>query len=123
KRSGARFISLREMFEQWRSDQRCEPDAIAFTMDDGFADQGALARDVFVPAGCPVTIFLISGFLDGEIWPWDDQLAYAFRHTQRADATVQVNGAKMHLDLASAGNRARALHKVRSACKRGDNST
>lgn len=122
QRSGARFVSLRQMFEDWHRERRCEPDSIAFTMDDGFADQGRLARKVFIPAGCPVTIFLISGFLDGHIWPWDDQLALAFRQTQRSSATVQVGNTTMTLQLDSPEARDRALRKARSICKRSDNS-
>lgn len=122
RRSGARFISLRQMFEDWRRERRCDPDAIAFTMDDGFADQGQLAREAFIPAGIPVTVFLISGFLDGRLWPWDDQLATAFRQTPRSSATVRVGSETIALDLDSSDARERALHKVRSLCKRSDNS-
>lgn len=122
QRSGARFISLRQMFEQWRTGRRCDPDSIAFTMDDGFADQGTLAREVFVPAGCPVTIFLISGFLDGRLWPWDDQLAYAFRNSPLRQASFALHGQPMHFPLDSTADREQALHRTREACKRGDNS-
>lgn len=121
-RSGARFVSLRDMLERWRAGETIDPDCVAFTMDDGFADQALLARQVFLPLRCPVTIFLISGFLDGELWPWDDQLAYAFANTTKERADVVLGGQSFALRLDSPSARRAALHRVREHCKQIDNS-
>ena len=75
RESGAKLTSIRSLLEQARSPGGVEPDSVAFTMDDGFADQGTFVRQVFAPLHCPVTIFAIVGFLDGVLWPWEDQLA------------------------------------------------
>ena len=48
---------------------------------------GVLARDWFESAfGSPVVaalMLLVTGFIDGELWPWDDQLSYVI---SQADA-------------------------------------
>lgn len=55
--------------------------AVCFTVDDGYEDFATLAAPVFSAFDCPVTVFLITGFLDGETWPWWDQLEHVFRTT------------------------------------------
>lgn len=122
RESGARFISLEEMVRTWATGGQCDPDAIAFTLDDGFADQGVLARDAFLPMDCPVTIFLITGFIDGNLWPWDDQLDFALKATAMSNAVVTVGGQQISLKLDSRQLRESALRTVREACKRADNS-
>lgn len=118
ERSGARFVSLRTLIEQWRTQGSVDPDCVAFTMDDGFADQGKLAQAVFLQQGYPVTIFLITGFLDGKLWPWDDQLAYAFRTTPKIQAAIHLAGEALSVQLNSPAARRAALHRVREACKK-----
>src|SRR5690349_17617482 len=73
--AGARIVSLRSLFESHASGGAPEPGSVAFTIDDGYADQAGLARQ-FLQNDCPVTIFLVSGFLDRKLWPWDQQLEY-----------------------------------------------
>ena len=51
---------------------------VGFTMDDGYEDQGTIGAEVFVAQGCPVTLFLVTGMIDGEYWPWEAKVAYLF---------------------------------------------
>jgi peptidoglycan/xylan/chitin deacetylase (PgdA/CDA1 family) len=53
--------------------------AVAFTLDDGYEDQADIA-EVFERFECPVSIFLTSGFVDGAVVPWWDQLAEILDH-------------------------------------------
>ena len=48
-----------------------------FTIDDGFIDHHDIAGPLFADYDIPLTFFLVTGFIDGELWPWDDQLSYA----------------------------------------------
>lgn len=121
RNEGAVFVPVSTILERWYSGLPGEPEWVAFTVDDGFADQGELARSAFLPLECPVTIFLISDFLDGRLWPWDDQLAYAFRLTQRPSATVQLEGQTLEIKLESAQDKRNALRVVREHCKSHSN--
>jgi peptidoglycan/xylan/chitin deacetylase (PgdA/CDA1 family) len=116
RESGANLISLRELVERWRA-RAAVANCVAFTIDDGFADQATLVRDVFTPLECPVTIFAISGFLDGDIWPWDDQLAFAFQHTTVPHATLSVGDQRLSVEIPNRERRLEQLERVRNLCK------
>lgn len=115
--SGAHFASLRTLVEAWRCNAPIDPDWVVFTADDGFADQEILVREVFAPMQCPLTIFLISGFLDGRLWPWDDQLAYTVTHAPLQKADVTIGARRFSLDLRSADTRRTAVDELRVYCK------
>jgi peptidoglycan/xylan/chitin deacetylase (PgdA/CDA1 family) len=51
--------------------------AVAFTVDDGYADFARVAAPIFAEFDCPVTVFLTTGFLDGNHWMWWDRLTVA----------------------------------------------
>jgi peptidoglycan/xylan/chitin deacetylase (PgdA/CDA1 family) len=57
--------------------------AIAFTVDDGYADFARVAAPVFAEFDCPVTVFLPTGFLDGQLWLWWDRVALALTALRR----------------------------------------
>jgi peptidoglycan/xylan/chitin deacetylase (PgdA/CDA1 family) len=115
--SGAQFVPLRAMIDRWANGRTADPNWIAFTIDDGFADQAQLIRKAFLPMKCPVTVFLITGFLDGKLWPWDDQLAYAFGATRLAQVSLQLAGRQFELDLSSATHKGAAVEQLREVCK------
>ena len=117
KHSGAQFVSLRELFSARGSVQDQGPHRVAFTMDDGFADQVQICRSVFIPAQCPVTIFPITGFVDGQLWPWDDQLAWLIQQTPLTLATLTLHYHSRTFSLASPAERIDALRQLRSWCK------
>ena len=57
--------------------------AVAFTVDDGYADFASVAAPIFAEFDCPVTVFVTTGFLDGHDWMWWDKLAVALRALAR----------------------------------------
>lgn len=123
KNSGARFVSVRQIVDSYARGDVPGDDWVAFTVDDGFEDQAELARSAFIPFGCPVTIFLITGFLDGQIWPWDDRLAYIVTRASDDAAThVTVEGHRLRLSLQTATQRRHALDQLRDLCKSVDNA-
>jgi peptidoglycan/xylan/chitin deacetylase (PgdA/CDA1 family) len=115
RRTGARFVGLGELFEEAHAG-RGGRHAVAFTIDDGFEDQATLAR-AFLAAGVPVTVFLVAGFLDRELWPWDDQLAWVFRHCTRQAVDIQSPDGPLHYDLTTPMGREHALHDYRERMK------
>jgi len=57
--------------------------ALAITVDDGYRDFLTVAAPIFRAYELPVTVYLISGFIDGQLWPWWDRLAYALQSTHK----------------------------------------
>jgi peptidoglycan/xylan/chitin deacetylase (PgdA/CDA1 family) len=49
---------------------------VAFTMDDGYREQGTIGAEIFLAHECPVTIYLATGAIDGSYWPMEAKLAY-----------------------------------------------
>lgn len=56
---------------------------VGFTMDDGYEDQGMIGAEVFLAHGCPATIYLVTGMIDGLYWPWEARVSYLFSHTEK----------------------------------------
>lgn len=76
KKKGHSFVSVMDVHAAVRGKKTLPPRSIAFTIDDGFLDQATIAAPVFVEFECPLTIFLITGFLDGDLWPWFSQVQH-----------------------------------------------
>jgi peptidoglycan/xylan/chitin deacetylase (PgdA/CDA1 family) len=70
------------------------PKALAITVDDGYRDFLSIAFPVFREFELPVTVYLISGFLDGELWPWWDRVEFAVQNTRRPFVDVTLNGGR-----------------------------
>lgn len=51
--------------------------AVAFTVDDGYADFARVGAPIFAEFDCPVTVFVTTGFLDGRHWMWWDKVSVA----------------------------------------------
>jgi peptidoglycan/xylan/chitin deacetylase (PgdA/CDA1 family) len=120
--SGARFVSVRELMQESLTPGGSPHGTVAFTIDDGFADQAELAREAFVAEGCPATIFLISGFLDGQLWPWDDRLSYMIEQCALPELDLSVGGERLELQLGSPAQRYRSLSRLRDRFKAVSNS-
>jgi peptidoglycan/xylan/chitin deacetylase (PgdA/CDA1 family) len=117
KLSGAKFVSLKWMVGEWAAGRTVDSNSIAFTIDDGFADQAELIKSVFVPMQCPVTVFLITGFLDKKLWPWDDQLSYAFKRCRATSLSVTLAAKEFDLQLDTENARQASLLRVRNHFK------
>lgn len=114
---GVRFVALSEVFDALQEGTSLPPDSVAFCMDDGFADQAQLAAPIFEEHGCPVTFFVITGLLDGTLWPWDDQLAYLIAHSLRDTIEMRVGGYDYTFSLADPPSQTHARRTLRDAFK------
>ena len=94
------FIDLHSLvarLEQGRSVDRC----VAFTIDDGYWEQGMAAGPVFAAHGCPVTIFLCTGFLDATHWMWWDRIEYIFQNAKQSTIELRSGPMRVRFDMAS----------------------
>ena len=109
------FISL-EQFVHARATRQPLPDrAVAFTMDDGYVDQAEIGAPIFLEFGCPLTFFVITGMLDGTLWPWDAQLAWVTRTSPKAILKTGITGNSLQLRLDNAASRRHARHRLLDA--------
>jgi peptidoglycan/xylan/chitin deacetylase (PgdA/CDA1 family) len=67
-----------------------------FTIDDGYLDHAVVAAPVFAEFDCPVTTFVTTGFVDGRLWFWWDQIEYIFAQTAHPGLRLSLAGAELH---------------------------
>jgi len=98
-----RILSMDEIRDIVVNKVKIPAKCVAFTIDDGFFDHYQVAASVFDEFHYPLNFFVISGFLDGQLWPWDDQVAWAIHHAKNETASVQLpEGETLALDLRQA---------------------
>jgi peptidoglycan/xylan/chitin deacetylase (PgdA/CDA1 family) len=109
------IVSLAEIGQSLQSGRKLPPNALAVTIDDGYRDFLLDAFPVFREWKIPATIYLITDFLDGKLWPWWNQVEYAVMHTTLASVTVALipAGSPQTLHL---GSREQKEHAVTSIC-------
>ena len=110
------LISLQELFRRLREGVPLRR-AVAFTIDDGDFDHGQVAGPLFAAWDCPVTIFAVTGFLDGRIWLWWDQVQYICETSLRRSLTARLSGSERTYVLDSVPARLAAAHDISYWCQ------
>jgi len=57
--------------------------ACAITFDDGWWDNYSYAFPILKEFDVPATVFLATGFVENQQWPWPDRFAYYLRNADR----------------------------------------
>lgn len=57
-------------------DGKLPPHTVAITVDDGYYDFYDVAWPILKRYGVPATFYVTTGFIDGKLWLWPDQLAW-----------------------------------------------
>ena len=116
-RNGYELVSVVELFERLEGGGPQARGAIAFTIDDGYLDQATVAAPVFAEFDCPVTTFLTTGFLDGKLWFWWDQIEYLFRSATCRSARIQLGDGILDYRWENEVERSRAQADFTARCK------
>lgn len=97
RREGYNIVPLADLFS---SPEVQRPRTIAFTIDDGYRDFRSVALPLFEEFDCPVSIFVSTAVIDGDLWYWWDKVAYAFANTSRRDClTLDIGGVHRRHEL------------------------
>jgi peptidoglycan/xylan/chitin deacetylase (PgdA/CDA1 family) len=105
-------VSMGQVVNSLRGGPMLPDDAVAVTIDDGYRDFLLHGQPVFSRYEIPATVFVITGFIDREWWPWWDQLTYLFLRTRRAE--IFFSGAKLSIS----GDILRVIDSVTQPLKR-----
>jgi peptidoglycan/xylan/chitin deacetylase (PgdA/CDA1 family) len=96
------LLSMLELSEHLQSGRAFPPNTVVITVDDGYRDFLTVAFPVFSTYDIPVTVFLVTDFLDRKVWLWPDVVKYAFEHTSHTKAEIEIaNGRRLSLPLDS----------------------
>ena len=112
--NGYAFISLAELIAALNNTKPLPPKSVVFTIDDGFADQVEVAAPIFLEFNCPVTIFLITGMLDGNLWPWDDKVSYLINNSEKELIDFALAGERFKLPLNNIKNKRDAVKTIQN---------
>ncbi|MFL5578645.1 MAG: polysaccharide deacetylase family protein [Gemmatimonadaceae bacterium] len=118
RRGGYRVVPLTELLDALRTPGALREPAVAFTVDDGYADFSEVGAPIFAEFDCPVTLFVTTGPLDGVCWFWWDRLEFAMEHAARPALAVEVAGAPLRLTWATDAEREAAWYALVEALKR-----
>lgn len=113
---GRPVLDLENLVRRYVHGEPVPPGAVCFTVDDGYEDFFRVGLEVFAKHECPVTVFLPSGFLDGDGWLWWDRVAYMLRTTERRPVLTGLPaGIRSRID--TSGDRAAILHELVEALR------
>ena len=73
--------------------------AVAFTIDDGYHEHASIGAPLFAEFDCPVTTFVTTGFVDGQLWFWWDQIEHVFACTVRQVIDIELEHERVHYVL------------------------
>ena len=118
RRERHQLVDLRTLFAALDGEGPPLRHAVAFTIDDGYAEQATIAGALFAEFDCPVTTFVTSGFLDGEVWFWWDQIEYVLLQTSRPCVRLELGDTDVEYALGDAESRRRARADFIARCKR-----
>jgi protein-tyrosine-phosphatase/peptidoglycan/xylan/chitin deacetylase (PgdA/CDA1 family) len=117
KDNGYHFVSVEELLLRAYTGATPIQKAVAFTMDDGYLDQAKIALPIFVEFNCPITVFLITGFIDKEVLPWDTVVKYCFYETKKTSLTLNLGTKDIVYNLSNVNNRISSMRNFREKCK------
>lgn len=89
-RNGYQVLSMDDLLAALEQGESLPSKSVVFTIDDGFFDHHDVAARVFGEFGFTLNFFVITGFLDRKLWPWDDQVAFALQHATKDVTDVRL---------------------------------
>jgi peptidoglycan/xylan/chitin deacetylase (PgdA/CDA1 family) len=117
---GYRVLTMEQLWRILDEGKAIPSKSVMFTIDDGFSDHHDVAASVFDEFGFPLNFFVITGLLDQQLWPWDDQIAYALNRTEIRQVALQLpSGDGYSIDLTEKSTR-QTIREIRNALKTGN---
>ena len=117
RRQRYQLLSLEELFVRLAGEGPPPDRAVAFTVDDGYADQATTGAPIFAEFDCPATTFVTTGFLDGLVWFWWDRIEFVFEQTRKEALDISLNGSGLRYAWSDPAGRQGAQHDFTERCK------
>lgn len=117
RRLGIPILRLSDILDGVRGRSTLPKVCASFTLDDGYWDQAEYTVPLLLEHSVPPTVFLITGFLDGELWPWDARVGEVFRVAEGPRLRVDAPTGYLEFVIETPEARARARHAFTEMCK------
>lgn len=116
------LISLDALIDKFHNEEPIPYKTAVFTIDDGFFDHVRIAGELFARYDCPITLFVITDFIEGKLWPWDDHVKHVLLSTEKTQFDVTLPGGQLFHFNAATNSRKDQSHSLQSELKRCDHS-
>jgi peptidoglycan/xylan/chitin deacetylase (PgdA/CDA1 family) len=110
-------VSLDEGAALWSQGKLLPPFACGVTVDDGYLDFYRNAYPIFRQYGIPVTVYLVTDFLDTRIWLWVDRVGYVLDRSSLHELSLPLSSGVLRLALRTAEERRAAVFTTVEALK------
>jgi peptidoglycan/xylan/chitin deacetylase (PgdA/CDA1 family) len=117
RRHGYALLGMEELIRRLSGNGPPLRRAVAFTIDDGYLEQATIAAPVFAEFDCPVTTFVTTGFLDGKLWCWWDQVEFILASTTRPEVAGVLGDGRYRYELRDSEDRHEATEDFTARCK------
>lgn len=114
---GYQGISIKELVLSFQTGKPVPPNAVAFTMDDGFREQADIALPLFEEFRMPVTFFVATDLLDHQHWSWDNKLDYVLNSTSHDHLNTTLDQNAFTADLSNPASTRKARRRIRNELK------
>lgn len=89
--------TLGELLEHLRNGRQPPAHTVVITVDDGHRDFVDVAWPILKRHNVPATLFVVTGFVDGAIWLWPDQISWLLAQCRETPASVELAGRTLEL--------------------------
>ncbi len=87
-------------------------DAVTLTIDDGYADVYSVLFPLLRKYSLPATIYVVTDFIDGQLWLWPDRLAHVLDQTARGEMNWPPEAPTRRCPLRTQAQRAKAWSDI-----------
>ena len=110
-------VSLSRIASALEDEVSLPENAISITIDDGYKSFLENGHPIFRRHHIPTTVYVVTGFTDGRLWLWFDQVGFVLEHTSKAFLSVMLGGKTLKLRIGSPQERSDSLAKLLDALK------
>jgi peptidoglycan/xylan/chitin deacetylase (PgdA/CDA1 family) len=110
-------ISLDEVADCLHSGKTLPSYSVAITVDDGYRDFYTTGFPILRDHQLHATVYLMTGFLDRELWPWWDVVEYLIEHASASSLSLQTQSVTLRLKLSSAEDKRMAAEALMGTMK------
>ncbi|GGY82315.1 hypothetical protein GCM10011613_28850 [Cellvibrio zantedeschiae] len=111
------FMSVDKLVDDSLNFRSPDQPIICFTLDDGYSDQATRLLPTLIDYGTSPNLFVITDFIDQQMWPWDAKLTYLIWKTSLSSCNVSIGAHKLTLDLSTKEKRIITRRKINKLIK------
>lgn len=111
-------LPLTDVAEAIRNKAEVPPNCVVLTFDDGYESNFRLGYPILQEFGLHATVFVTTGFVEGEFYQWPDRLEWALGVTQKAKLKLDFDGFPSEVVVSSLEKQQNAHLTLDAAIKR-----